>query len=148
MHYLCHRKVGSRFQYYYSKHSSIVTLNLYFIKWTSSSCISFLEIYFKWLPCHITGKCLVHEKPFMNSISWVSIFPCAAFSFSSFSGISATRVYFYDEVKINIMVRAYIQERCSVPFPKIIISHFKVQPNIFRWGTSGAKANIDIQVQQ
>ena len=46
------------------------------------------------------------------------------------------------------MLRAYFQERCSVPFPKLTISHLKVQPHLFRRGTSSAKANIFIQVQQ
>ena len=146
--YSIHRKLGSRCQYKYSVYSSIVTLKICNIKWTSSLCISFLRVYFKWLPCHITLKCLVHERPFMNSILRVSIFSCSAFSTSSFSRISATLEYFYDEIIINIMVRAYFQERCSVPFPKLTISHLKVQPLLFRRGTSSAKANIFIQVQQ
>ena len=59
-----------------------------------------------------------------------------------------TLEYFYDEIIINIMVRAYFQERCSVPFPKLTISHLKVQPHLFRRGTSSAKAKIFIQLQQ
>ena len=92
---------------------------IYIIKWTSSSCISFLRMYFKWLPCHITLKCLVHERPFMNSISRVNIFSCSAFSTSSFSRISATLEYFYDKVIINIMLRALLSRALLSSFSQI-----------------------------